>query len=69
MIISHLQYVNRMPICFSSFRPFSQVSRLQRYATPEQKATLYKKHKIEKTNQVYEGMDHFNTDYTKIPRT
>ena len=49
-------------------RCFSTTSRLKKYATDQQKHTLYKKMKNKKVG-AYEGRDHFNTDYTKKPLT
>jgi len=49
-------------------RSFSTVSRMKKYATNSQKSDLYKREKNKKV-KIYEGRDHFNTDYTKKPLT
>ena len=46
-------------------RFFSVTSRLKKYATKEQKSTLYKRVKNKKLNTPYDSLNHFNTDYTK----
>ena len=50
-------------------RLFSYTSRLKKYATKDQKSSLYKRHKNRKLNTPYDNMNHFNTDYTKVQKT
>lgn len=51
-------------------RNFSISSRLEKYATNQQKVQLIKRRKNElMKGPVYEGMNSFNTDYTKKVRT